>query len=229
VKSELTVFVFGFSRGAYAARLFTGLTAYSGVPSFGVSEDYGMSSFFDQSRGKIKSLIENGKYFDVQIECLGLWDTVNSTTEDDLGERTLPSNVLHAYHAMAIDERRNDFQLVRWNEGSSGEELWFPGCHRDVGGGYPEHELSDIALGWMIARASDHGLVFKKQVENWSEILPSSVVPTAHNSYTGLWVARGAKLRSSRQHDHFHRSVQLAMAQNLSYHPVFAAANNEVV
>lgn len=80
---------------AYAARLFTGLVSYSGVPSFGTSEDYGMSAFFGQRRKQIDSLTKDGKYFNVQIECLGLWDTVNSTTEDDLGERTLPSNVLH--------------------------------------------------------------------------------------------------------------------------------------
>lgn len=226
IKSELKVFVFGFSRGAYEARLFTGLTAYSGVPSVQVSEDYGMSAFFGQRRKKTDSLIKDGKYFNVQIECLGLWDTVNSTAEGDLGERTLPSNVFHAYHAMAIDERRKDFQLVRWDAGSRVEEVWFPGCHRDVGGGYPEHELSDIALGWMIGKASAHGLVFNNKAEILSETLPESTVPTVHDSYTGLWIPLGPSPRSSRPLDIFHRSVQLAMAQNQSYRPLFTPANN---
>ncbi len=30
----------------------------------------------------------------------------------------------------------------------------FPGVHSDVGGGYPENELSDLALEWMIAEAT---------------------------------------------------------------------------
>jgi hypothetical protein len=36
------------------------------------------------------------------------------------------------------------------------EQVWFPGIHADVGGGYPENEsrLSDITLKWMLAAAS---------------------------------------------------------------------------
>jgi len=36
------------------------------------------------------------------------------------------------------------------------EQVWFPGVHADIGGGYLENEarLSDIALGWMVAAAS---------------------------------------------------------------------------
>jgi hypothetical protein len=36
------------------------------------------------------------------------------------------------------------------------EQVWFPGVHADIGGGYLENEarLSDIAMGWMIAAAS---------------------------------------------------------------------------
>ena len=75
----------------------------------------------------------------------------------------LDSDVGYARHALAIDEHREKFPRVKWgmrieaekNAGKSPEwlkQVWFPGCHSDVGGSYPEDEsrLSDIALNWMI-------------------------------------------------------------------------------
>jgi hypothetical protein len=32
------------------------------------------------------------------------------------------------------------------------EQVWFPGAHSNVGGGYAEHGLSDVALAWMADR-----------------------------------------------------------------------------
>jgi hypothetical protein len=45
-------------------------------------------------------------------------------------------------------------------------QLWFPGCHSDVGGGYRETGLSDGALRWMINEASAHtSLAFAPQAK----------------------------------------------------------------
>ena len=41
------------------------------------------------------------------------------------------------------------------------EQLWFRGCHCDVGGGYADHGLADVTLEWMYKAAIAHGLVFK--------------------------------------------------------------------
>src|SRR5271163_3678804 len=68
-----------------------------------------------------------------------------------------------AKHAISIDEDRKDFARVPWGRkdeklkarDSLGnlwfEQVWFPGVHADIGGGYPENEsrLSDAALKWM--------------------------------------------------------------------------------
>ena len=75
----------------------------------------------------------------------------------------LDSDVGFARHAMAIDEQREKFPRVKWampaeakkNAGKKPEwlkQVWFPGCHSDVGGSYlePESRLSDIALDWMV-------------------------------------------------------------------------------
>ena len=100
----------------------------------------------------------------------------------------LSSWVKSAYHALAADEKRWPFRPTRWtlNEGHlrsneeakrSGkipnyEEKWFPGVHSDVGGGYPETGLSDIALEWMAFRANQHGLNIDLQILNNSEAGP---------------------------------------------------------
>jgi uncharacterized protein (DUF2235 family) len=78
----------------------------------------------------------------------------------------LELNIPYAKHAISIDENRMDFARVPWgitddrpSRDSSGnltfEQVWFPGNHADIGGGYPENEsrLSDIALKWMLACA----------------------------------------------------------------------------
>lgn len=78
-------------------------------------------------------------------------------------DRWLDSGVRFARHALAIDEHRHDFPRVHWAstseekkmEGKQPEwlkQVWFAGCHSDIGGSYPEPEsrLSDIALNWMV-------------------------------------------------------------------------------
>ena len=53
-----------------------------------------------------------------------------------------------------------------WHQQSDavGQELkqvWFTGVHSDVGGGYSDTSLSDIALLWMAERAREFGLEFQ--------------------------------------------------------------------
>lgn len=48
------------------------------------------------------------------------------------------------------------------------EELWFPGCHADLGGGWPladgeEYALSHGPLVWMVREAQRAGLVFDEE------------------------------------------------------------------
>jgi len=75
----------------------------------------------------------------------------------------LDSDVGHARHAMAIDKNRLKFPRVRWASKAEAaktlgrkpewlKQVWFAGCHSDVGGSYlePESRLSDVALDWMM-------------------------------------------------------------------------------
>jgi uncharacterized protein (DUF2235 family) len=108
---------------------------------------------------------------DVPIASVAVWDTVGSmgiplyvkgrrdfftfVSED------LSSKVKNGFHAMALDERRRDFPVTRWTPRTGVEEMWFVGAHSDVGGGYPEAGLSDIALDWMMKKLAPLGVSFK--------------------------------------------------------------------
>lgn len=78
-------------------------------------------------------------------------------------DRWLSPKVGYARHALSIDENRADFPRVAWGTQAAVaqnaskvprwlDQVWFAGCHSDVGGSYPEDEsrLSDIALQWMV-------------------------------------------------------------------------------
>ena len=83
--------------------------------------------------------------------------------------------VKSARHAVAINERREDFMPTLWtNIGDLNEqagftndaddapyrEMWFPGTHSSVGGGGDRRGLSDQALHWIWEGAMRMGLEF---------------------------------------------------------------------
>ena len=106
-----------------------------------------------------------------EINFIGLWDTVASFgipgNHINLGMTlTIPKNVNHCSHAMALDERRDTFPLTRviqdkYSDRNLAEihEAWFRGFHSDVGGGNQNQGLSSISLVWMFNRASDNGVL----------------------------------------------------------------------
>lgn len=99
------------------------------------------------------------------IRFLGLFDVVAAFALANLGgpfakfepfhPLTLPANVQHAFHAMALDERRPSFEVTRVH---GAYEVWFRGVHSDIGGGNQNLGLSDISLRWMWRKAITCGL-----------------------------------------------------------------------
>lgn len=85
----------------------------------------------------------------------------------DFYDMNLDPRVMYVRHAIAIDEKRADFARVGWGRGGHAgparkpeepewfKQVWFAGCHSDIGGGYPEDEsrLSDVSLKWMVEEA----------------------------------------------------------------------------
>jgi hypothetical protein len=126
----------------------------------------------------------------VRIRFLGVFDTVgalgvplgwvNQITADlphlnlQFHDTRLGGNVDVACQALAIDERRGPFEPTWWEAPAPGAatpekvlQVWFPGVHSDVGGGYPDKSLAEVALGWMLDQAQDAGLDLAPGLPGW--------------------------------------------------------------
>ena len=133
-------------------------------------------------RIKDRTLLKNRSRFAAavrpKIAFIGVWDTVDAygLPVDELAElwdrfifpmrfrdRLLTERAQKACHAVSIDDERHTFHPVLWDEREEDdstriEQVWFPGVHSDVGGGYPRHELALVSLDWMISKVeSVHG------------------------------------------------------------------------
>jgi uncharacterized protein (DUF2235 family) len=117
-------------------------------------------------------------YEKVTIEFLGVWDTVSAIGAPTFylrkivnrfypltfAELNVGPGVLAARHAISIDDERLTFHPELWNEEHETDgrvlQVWFPGVHSNVGGGYTKQGMSLVALDWMMAEAEARGLRF---------------------------------------------------------------------
>ncbi len=186
-----SVYIFGFSRGAYTARSLAGMIAAVGLPTQNFTSGL-VDTAFDAYRERVpaarqerlNSLANCAMDNNPDIAMVGVWDTVGSLgIPSAIGisdpifygflDTSLNSKIKNAYHALAIDERRAQFPATLWEgeprAGQTLEQVWFTGAHSDVGGGEPSDgsgktALSDITLGWMMNKADALGLEFDEDV-----------------------------------------------------------------
>ncbi|EKM61098.1 uncharacterized protein PHACADRAFT_247474 [Phanerochaete carnosa HHB-10118-sp] len=223
------IFLFGFSRGAYTARMVALL-----IGAIGVLDRTEMDNFADifllyQERGKAQDQQEIA-VLDAQlslwtshnspgkqradsgpssfsIKCVGVFDTVGALglpeelthsekmkTLFGFPDRYLGEHIERAYQALALDEHRKDFNCTKFEQTEGGKrkgqilkQCWFSGSHTDIGGGFEDHDLSDLTLTWMAANTSDMLALdqeYLKSLPNpaapWGELQP-------HNSLTGIY------------------------------------------
>ncbi len=163
------VYLFGFSRGAYAARVLAGLLhslgllprgntnlvpyvlrLYASLRDGGPGGPGGGTSYWDLCDSFRETFAREAIPGDPErrfpVHFLGVWDTVSSygwvyNPKAFPFTRTNPS-VQTVRHAVSIDERRCFFRqnLLDAEPGQTFDQQWFPGVHCDVGGGYPEAE-----------------------------------------------------------------------------------------
>lgn len=93
----------------------------------------------------------------IKVHFLGLFDTVNSVRTFDIPFTKIVKvpevigTAEHVRHAVAIDERRVKFKpaLLARDPKEDTKEVWFPGNHGDIGGGwYPETEPTQPVSWW---------------------------------------------------------------------------------
>jgi uncharacterized protein (DUF2235 family) len=198
------IFIFGFSRGAYTARSLSGLICKCGVLRLGaplsIEQLYARYRIYDAPT--IRSLLGKPLPADASIEeqwltkysrptkvrFVGVWDTVGSLglpVASAAGKirkyRFLDTHLRldndYAFHALALDEHRHNFEPTLWTRTvKSGqqappdrpivhvEQRWFVGAHGNVGGGYASDPLAQRPLKWLMDKAAGLGLVFREPV-----------------------------------------------------------------
>jgi len=215
------IYIFGFSRGAYTARVLAELISICGIidPSGKTDEQVNReineafeiltesildsspnTTFVGRALAKLLrairriELIERSEFVKTRsypieliqgsrdgspylIRFLGVWDTVSAygfpvewlanlwneyIYPYKFSDRRLHPHVRKAVHALAVDEERETFRPMLFDqspESNKGlptdrvEQVWFPGVHANVGGGYPKDGLSYLSLNWMMDKA----------------------------------------------------------------------------
>ncbi len=173
--------------------------------------------YLNRDKKSAKAMKAEGRFFDVEIEMVGVWDTVKATNDPNYNDKLISPNVKAGYHAMAVDELRKFFPVLRWNADERVREMWFSGSHSDVGGGCVEMDLSDIALAWMIGCGAKHGLKFKKSYmdKHVNPRVPGHV----HDCFTGIWKAYGKNHRPITGTCPVHKSVATQVKAAKDYEP----------
>jgi uncharacterized protein (DUF2235 family) len=203
-----SLYVFGFSRGAYTARSLCGMLRIVGLLTLG---NEGLIPYairmIKQKTIDFKVAADFKKTF--SRECkpyfVGVWDTVssvgwiyNAVRFPFTGAGRNPDlNIVR--HAMSIDERRAFFRQNLFGLPNNPKqdilEVWFAGVHSDVGGSYPEpqSQLSKLALRWMVCEAEIAGLKINPQRKadimggKQPYVAPDPVTKNQHNSLTPAW------------------------------------------
>jgi uncharacterized protein (DUF2235 family) len=178
------LFLFGFSRGAYTARSLAGLIRKCGILRSAdkglIQQAYDLYRDKDIHPDKPEATAFRASFAqETRIRFIGVWDTVGSLGIPATGvpfsrdfyqwhDTELSKIVDYAYHALAIDEHRKDFAPAVWTlrkpENLDVEQRWFIGAHSNVGGGYRNDPLPNLALAWLQQKAAAAGLGFTADV-----------------------------------------------------------------
>ena len=153
------------------------------------------------------------KHIPETIAFVGVWDTV-AAYGMPIAELTrgidkwvwplsMPNYILsdkveRACHGLALDDERDTFHPLLWDEVEEDrlvkggkvaadrlQQVWFAGMHSDVGGGYANGSLAYVPLKWMMDQAASAGLRFwpEEVAEVKRRLDPAGPI---HNSRRGI-------------------------------------------
>ncbi len=176
-------------------------------------------------------------------DVIGVFDTVKSLGlpgvanlvnpwKHEFHDNELSGRVPVGLHALSIDENRKAFLPELWEDASAEgqiiEQVWFPGVHSDIGGGYEDDwRLADLTLDWMLDRLRN---VARLHIPLTVSVR-DNVLGQAHNERSGfgrLWLPAMRKVRGeavdkdvlcARIEDRFDRYQPSYRPHSLTRHP----------
>lgn len=207
------IFLFGFSRGAFAARSVAGMIRTVGLlRKDKLSLEDAAFAMYQKAKDDpaAAAAFKAANSIDVKVHFVGVWDTVGSVavplalTLDSIPlapfhDVAFGPHIEHAAHAVSIDEQRWDFkptyfQPTTTQPGQTIEEVYFPGVHSDVGGGYDDDgSLGKITLAWMARRAQEQGLLIADQ--SILDVPADACYGKLHDSFSAVYDVRSRFFR----------------------------------
>lgn len=225
------LFFFGYSRGAFGVRSLAGMINHVGLLKPAHATRANIQRAWDHYRmgghGGVKQRLDPALcHASVPIRMIGVFDTVTvlglrlpllwMLTEPRFRfhDSHLGAEVEHGVQALALDETRAAFQPVIWDStGTAGqvEQMWFRGCHPDVGGQLSGLEyarpLANIPLVWMMSRAESFGLPLPL---GWEAHFPCDATAPSVGSWRSwgkAFLARAPRLAGADPSEALHPSV----------------------
>ncbi len=224
------LFFFGYSRGAFAVRSLAGMIGRVGLLTHAHATRRNVQLAWQLYRNGGDSLVrrlDSGLcHPTVPIRMIGVFDTVMALgirlpllwilTEPRFRfhDAHLGAEVEHGVQALALDETRAAFQPLIWDSASAPgrvEQMWFRGCHPDVGGQLSGLEyarpLANIPLVWMMTRAEAFGLPLP---EGWGRHFPCDATAPSVGSWRRwgkAFLARAPRLAGADPSEVLHPSV----------------------
>ena len=195
------LYFLGFSRGAYTARSIVGMIRKLGLIRAPLERNTLAAAFSQYRNEhhpncpeieKFRDKLNTRRVEDVCLRFLGVWDTVGALGVPVVGPRSLvarhrwgfhdtrlSSHVVTARQSLAIDEKRAAFLPAPWCADAKRQEkapdsvkqVWFPGCHSDIGGGN-----GHITFHWMLREAASAGLEFDPPLNERGEPTQSQIL-----------------------------------------------------
>ncbi len=228
------IFLMGYSRGAYAVRSLAGVIDRVGLLTATHATHRNVRDIYRHYQnapdGKAaKAFAKAYCHGRVEIEMIGVWDTVKSLGVNlpFLWRLSVPKHAFHShalgksvkrgYHALARHERRFAYAPVMWETDPdwSGDlqQMWFRGSHGDVGGMLGGFEaarpLSNIPLVWMLEKAEAAGLPLP---DGWKGRYPQDAAAPSSGTFRGvgrLLVTRRARRVGMDPSERVHPNVSV--------------------
>lgn len=176
------IFLLGYSRGAFAVRSLVGLIDRVGLlrPEAATERNLNLVwRYYEARELPAVARLFRARYCHeaAPIEMVGAFDTVRalgwqlpflwmlSEPRYRFHDHRLGASVGHGFQALALNETRSVLEPLIWDSGAVDtriEQLWFRGCHADIGGQLGAFEaarpLANIPLVWMIERMEALGV-----------------------------------------------------------------------
>ncbi len=239
------IFLFGYSRGAYAVRSLAGMIDRVGLLKREHATERAVTLTYrhyqtDPNSPSCRAFAQRYCHDEAPIEMVGVFDTVKSLgikwplfwllfkDKTDFHNHHLGSSIRHGFQALALNETRNAFAPILWEcppgwEGNI-EQTWFRGAHGDVGGQIGSlteaRGLSNIPLIWMLERAQTVGLELPN---GWRDRFPTDVNAPMVGTFRswGKWFLIRRRRRKMRDiSERLHPSIA-GVAKPRGWFPMF--------